>query len=76
MHDVVRDVLADVIRDGGPGRADRLLDAALEASGLAGDDYGSDFRQIAVEQDRLGWRHFLVELTEEAGQHLLLGHVG
>ncbi|MGE7199613.1 ATP-dependent helicase [Brevundimonas naejangsanensis] len=49
MHDVVRDVLSHVIRDGGPGRADRLLDAALEASGLAGDDYGSDFRQIAAE---------------------------
>jgi len=49
MHDVVRDVLSHVIRDGGPGRADRLLDAALEASGIAGDDYGSDFRQIAAE---------------------------
>ena len=32
--------------------------------------------QVAVEQDRLGGRHFLVELHEEAGQHLLLGHIG
>ncbi|PAV73415.1 hypothetical protein WR25_02400 [Diploscapter pachys] len=31
--------------------------------------------QLAVEQDRLGRWHFLVELGEEARQHLILGHV-
>ena len=34
------------------------------------------FRQIAVEQDRPRRRHLLIELGQERGEHLVLGHVG
>lgn len=48
MHDIVRDVLAGLIRDDSPGQAEALLDAAWRDSSLSDDEYGADYRQVAA----------------------------